>query len=86
MKSYNIDFSYVDVELKAFFTQIWRLFSEWTIPIIGLTPGDFLISLMVLGLISFIIKVLIGMTGGVSISVGGALKERRNSKKRERNN
>lgn len=76
-----VGWDYIDVDIKDIFNQIWRLFTDWQIPIINLSPGYLLIALMVLGILSFIIKSLIGMSGGVSISVGKAIKNRKKQKK-----
>lgn len=72
--------------LHFIFTSVWRIFTSWEIPFIEMTPATLLVAMLVLGLVSFALKTLLGMTGGVSLAVGGAykdLKRRNDSERRE---
>lgn len=61
--------------MTAFIDQIFRLFTSWEIPFIGLTPAYFLGALMILGIVSFCLRTVIGMAGGISLGGHHLYKE-----------
>lgn len=75
--------------LRSIFMLIWSIFTSWEIPFIEMTPASFFMAMLVLGLVSFAFKTLLGMTGGVSLAAGGAykdLKRRNDAARREAEN
>ena len=67
------------------FELIWHFFTDWTIPVINLSPANFIISMIFLGLILRVLSSLLGISSGaISLGFNSAvndIKSERNTKK-----
>lgn len=51
--------------LVSFFLEIWSIFTTWDIPFIGISPAFLIGALMMLNIVSFVLRNILGMIGGV---------------------
>lgn len=72
---------------KCIFNQIWRLYNGFEYPLINLSPAGLLFASIVFSVVLFILKKLLGLFGGISLSSNGALREAlKNKNKKNKKN
>lgn len=61
--------------LVSIFLEIWSIFTRWDIPFIGISPAFLIGALMMLSIVSFVLRNILGMIGGVPFSGPSVVSE-----------